>query len=117
MLAYTSWLYLNGLSIGIDPTWTWVGLAVCAFVGLYLIAIIVMPSLMPTNRRSIGLLGIGLIRFSHAFLRDNPSQYIYIADIVILLGVFLAIAGPTKLLLSKKMEEKILEKDVEIIEV
>jgi len=117
LLTYTIWLFVNGLSVWVTEAWTTAGLAVCAFVGLYLIAIIAFPSLMPTNRWSIGLLWIGLVWFAHAFLRDNPAQMVYIADVVKLLWVFLIIAGPTKLLMTNKMEQEIADKNVEIIEV
>jgi len=50
-------------------------------------------------------------------LVDNPDQMIYLRDIMILVGIYITITGPTKLLIPQKVQEALADEKVEIIEV
>jgi hypothetical protein len=86
-------------------------------VALYLIALTLRPRLVPTNRRALAVIGLVLIYFAHTTLLDTPEKNIYLRDIIKILGAFLAITGPMKLLVTKETEEAKFMEDVEIIEV
>jgi exosortase/archaeosortase len=86
-------------------------------VALYLIALTLRPRLVPTNRRALAVIGLVLIYFAHTTLLDTPEKSIYLRDIIKILGAFLAITGPMKLLVTKETEEAKFMEDVEIIEV
>lgn len=51
------------------------------------------------------------------YLTDSPTQYIFLRDVMKVIGVYLVIVGPMKLLIPKKVQEELEQKDVEIIEV
>ena len=58
-----------------------------------------------------------LIFLARGSLVDDPNQYVFMRDILILLWVFMIIVWPLKLLITKKQQEKIEEEQAEIIEV
>lgn len=119
LAAYTVWLYLGDkLIVASDAGSTnLIAYIFVLMIGLFLLGIIIKPSLLPNNRRGVLLLGIGIIRASHAYLLDNPSQMVYLQDIMKLVWVFLCITGPMKLLMSEKHQQQVFEQEVEVIEV
>lgn len=117
LLIYVVWLFIQWKTVGTTESLTLVAIVFAAALALYLIAIIVFKWLMPTNRYTIGLIGLVTILFANLYMVDDPSKYVYLADIMKLIWVFLVIAWPMKLLFTKKMEDEQFEKKVEIIEV
>lgn len=65
----------------------------------------------------LAIIGLVLIYFAHTTLLDTPEKGIYLRDIVKILGAFLAITGPMKLLVTKEAEQAKFMEEVEIIEV
>lgn len=63
------------------------------------------------------MIGIGIMLLAEALLVDNIDQQVYLQDVMKVVAVFFIIAGPTKLLISKKMAAKKESENVEIIEV
>lgn len=100
-----------------DPAMSTVLLILCAGVGVYLIAIVFFQKLLPNNRRSLAVAWIAIIIISHLYLQDTPENYVFLGDVMKLLGVYLIIVGPMKLLVSKRTQLAREEKSVEIIEV
>ncbi len=86
-------------------------------VWIWLIIAAVKPALLPQNRRAIGVVGIIIIMLAHSQLSDDATRYIFLSDIMTVVGVFLVIVGPMKLLIPKSVQQEVAEKDVEIIEV
>ena len=119
LLAYITWLMMWSLNVAYneDPTLSVVLLVLCGLIGLYLLAIAANPRLVPDNRYSIAILWVWIIFVSHLYLQDDPSVDVYLRDIMKIIGVLLVIAWPMKLLISKKVQEKRAEENVEIIEV
>ncbi len=92
-------------------------LIVCAIVGFLLIVAAIKPALLPQNRWSIAVVGIIIILLAQSQLSDDPSRYVFLQDIMKVIGVYLIIVGPMKLLIPKSVQEEVAQKDVEIIEV
>jgi len=116
---YTIWLYLGDKQI-VPAGMESVNLAALIFViviWLFLLALIVKESLLPNNRRGVLLLWVGIIRASHIYLADSPADMVYLRDIMKLVGVFLCIVWPMKLLTSADYAEKKFEEEMEVIEV
>lgn len=54
---------------------------------------------------------------AHLLLVDTPEQYVFLQDIIKVLGVFLIIVWPMKLLVNQKVADEKFNETVEIIEV
>lgn len=119
LVAYVSRLFMtqHTVSANGDYATSVFLLIMCAVVGLYLIAVVFFQKLLPNNRRSLAVAGAVIIIISHLYIQDSPENYVFIGDIMKLLGVYLIIVGPMKLLVSKRTQQIREEKDVEIIEV
>jgi hypothetical protein len=63
------------------------------------------------------VIGVLVILLADGYLIDNVATGVYLADFMKIFGVYLIIAGPTKMLFSQKAKEERFEKEVEIIEV
>lgn len=118
LIAYTGWLWVGNLPVtsGLIHV-TRMALIVCAIVGFLLIVATLKPALLPQNRWSIAVVGIIIILLAQSQLSDDASRYIFLKDIMKVIGVYLIIVGPMKLLIPKKVQEEVAQKDVEIIEV
>jgi hypothetical protein len=86
-------------------------------LGVYFIALVARPEWVPNNRWMLAVLWIILILVAEAMLQDDPTTHIYLKDIVKIIGAFLVITWPMKLLLTKEAEQKKFMEEVEIIEV
>lgn len=118
LVVYTGFLYSQGATIAQSPELQTSWFAVWLFAWLYLIAIIIFSKrFLPTNRYTLALVGIALILFPQLYLIDDPTSQVYLRDIMTLIGVFIAIVWPTKMLVTKKLEEQKMEDGAEIIEV
>lgn len=91
-------------------------LLVCGLVGVVLLIAVFKPAVLPQNRRSIAVFGIFIIILAHAHLEDSVVLQVYLRDVMKVIGVYLIIVGPMKLLIPKKIQEQVEQKDVEIIE-
>lgn len=122
IIALALWWYITRLlvsqaTVTVDPTHSMIALIVCLMVVIYLLAITLIQSLHPDNRRQIAVIGVLVILLANGYLVDNVASWIYLADFMKIFGVYLIIAGPTKMLFSEKAKEERFEKEVEIIEV
>lgn len=117
LLWYIAWLFVQWKTVAGTASLQLSSLIVCALIALYLIAIIAIKWLMPTNRYTIACIGVAAILYANLYMIDDPSTHVYLADIMKLVWVFLAIAWPMKLLSTKEMEQAQFDKSVEIIEV
>lgn len=116
---YSIWLYLGGQQV-VPAGMESINLTAIIFVviiWLFLLAVIVRESLLPDNRRGVLLLWVGIIRASHIYLADSPADMVYLRDIMKLVGVFLCIVWPMKLLTTDWYAEKKFEEEMEVIEV
>lgn len=118
LIAYTGWLWIGNLPVtsGLIHV-SKIALIICAIVGFLLIIAAMRPALLPQNRWSIAVVGIIIIMLAHSQLSDDPSRYIFLKDVMKVIGVYLIIVWPMKLLIPKKIQEEVAQKDVEIIEV
>lgn len=122
IIALALWWYITRLLVSqaivtVDPSNTLIALIVCLAVVAYLLAITLIQSLHPDNRRQIWVMGIFVILLANSYLVDNVATGVYLADFMKIFGVYLIIAGPTKMLFSQKAKDDRFEKEVEIIEV
>ncbi len=117
LLAYIIWLFIQWKTVASTETLSLVSIIVCALIALYLIAIIVFKWLMPTNRYTLAMVWIATILYSNLYMIDDPSNHVYLGDIMKLVWVFLIIAWPIKLLFTEEMEQEQFDKTVEVIEV
>jgi hypothetical protein len=65
----------------------------------------------------LAVVGIVIIFVAQSLFLDTPEQYIYLKDILKIIGASLVITGPMKLLTTKEAEQKKFMDEVEIIEV
>ena len=70
---------------------TRIALIVCAIVGFLLIVAALKPALLPQNRWSIAVFGIIMILLAQSQLSDDPSRYVFLKDIIKVIGVYLII--------------------------
>lgn len=114
---YITWLLISQAVVVTNPTYNLTALILCLAVVAYLLAITLIQSLHPDNRWQIALIWILVVLMADSYLIDNVAAGIYLADFMKIFGVYLIIAGPTKMLFSQKAKEERFEKEVEIIEV
>lgn len=122
LIALALWWYITRLLVSqavvtVDPAYTLTALILCLAVVAYLLAITLVQSFHPDNRRQIAVIGVLVILLADGYLIDNVATGVYLADFMKIFGVYLIIAGPTKMLFSQKAKEERFEKEVEIIEV
>ncbi len=128
ILKILTWIAIIGYTIFLYQQWATI--VKLEFIGLntlvYILEIIFAIFIISTALRTIKLkklkwiqffIGIVLISFSYFLLQDDSSKYIFIKDLTIVLGVFIAIAAPTWFLISKEVEKKLEDDVTEIIEV
>lgn len=119
LFAYVGRLFFQGVTVtaadssGANIT----ALILCGALALYILFVVFVPTMMPTNRWTLLVVGIIAIMWADIYLEDAASRQIFLKDITKLVGVFLVIIWPMKLLLSQKVVAKIEADQVEIIEV
>ena len=119
LLVYVGWLFIQWTVVTAagDQGWTVFALALSLFVALFFIAVALAPRLIPMNRWHLLLFGVLIILGAGYWLKDKPEQQVFLADIMKLVGVYLVITGPTRMLIPKKVQEAIEEEKMEVIEV
>jgi len=92
LIAYTGWLWIGNLPVtsGLIHV-SKIALIICAIVGFLLIIAAMRPALLPQNRWSIAVVGIIIIMLAHSQLSDDPSRYIFLKDVMKVIGVYLII--------------------------
>lgn len=77
----------------------------------------VNPVDMPMMKRTLFIFGIMLVLLGYVYLLNDPTKYIYISDMIRVLGILLIILSPTGVLITEKIKEKKQSKKTQIIEV
>lgn len=67
------------------------GYALVLVIAGYMLAMVLRPTLAPAKKRHLSLMGLVVIFFAQAMLVDQPTQMIYLADIMKLVGVLLIV--------------------------
>ncbi len=118
LIAYAIWLRINHFPVtaGLQHM-TDIALIAAIVVGAWLLLAVIRPSMLPQNRWAIGVVGLIIIILAEMQLSDDPSRHIYLKDFAKVIGVFLVIVGPMKLLIPKKVQQEMEDKNVEVIEV
>lgn len=119
LLIYCGWLRTQKAMLAADGhMMTNIAVFVaCALVGVYLLAMVIRPQFAPSNRWLLAIVGIAVIIGAEAWLQDTPEKFVYIQDVMKIVGAALVITWPMKLLNTKAAEEKKFMEQVEIIEV
>ncbi len=118
LACYAWFLYSQWAPVWTTAELTTAWIVVAMLVWIYLVAIIIASNkILPTNRYTIALIWIALILFANLYLVDDPTQNVYLADVMKIIWVFLVIIWPMKLLVTTAIQENKASKNVEIIEV
>lgn len=87
-------------------------------VWIYLFVLFAIhPIYMKINKVSLFVLGIALVLIGDTVLVNNSEVYIYICDLVKILGSFLVVLAWTNFFVSSKAKKQKEESTLEIIEV
>jgi hypothetical protein len=120
LLAYVVYLY------GINATivqWSYVDLQILLYILLFVFALYkfvfygVYPVKIQFSKVTLFVLGLVLLFVGEYVLINNPTQWVYIADLVKIIAVVLIVLSPTNILHTDKVMKKEKQKGVEIIEV
>ncbi len=119
LIAYSIWLRMQQAVIvtDADPLMNTLLLVLILVLGVYFIALVARPEWVPNNRWMLAVLWIILIILAEAMLQDDATKFVYTKDILKVIGAFLVITWPMKLLLTKEAEQKKFMEEVQIIEV
>lgn len=115
---YAAWLFTQGQTVVLD-FYEWYNIPIligAILLGLYLAIWVVMPRVFPTGRWTILFFGVCLVLVAYYIMQDNPSQQIYLRDILRILGAVLMIVWPMKLLIPSGVIKAQEDKSIEIIE-
>ncbi|AHB41793.1 hypothetical protein P148_SR1C00001G1014 [candidate division SR1 bacterium RAAC1_SR1_1] len=92
--------------------------SILAIVGIYLFVLFAIhPIYMKINKVSLFVLGIALVLIGDSVLINNIESYVYISDLVKILGSFLVVLAWTNFFVSAKAKKEKEESKLEIIEV
>lgn len=83
----------------------------------YLIFYVIKPTYIKKYKLRNTLIWIFIITSSQTFLTNNWPEWIYYADIFVVIWVILTILWPTNLLISQKLKKEKQDKRMEVIEV
>lgn len=120
LLGYVLFLYLQWAVI---VQWEYSHLNGFFYILLFIFALYkfvfygVYPVIVRFSKVMVFSLGVALLFIGAYVLQDNPSQGVYISDIIRVIGIVLMILGPTNLLHTEKNITKKKLKEVEVIEV
>jgi peptidoglycan/LPS O-acetylase OafA/YrhL len=117
MIGYAYYLWSNKLVITTNPEYNLYWIIFLAAFGVFALIMGIFPICFPRMRLIQFVAGIALILIWYYFFKDNPSQYVFVSDILRVLGVLLVILGPIGLCVPDKCIKQEEEKKVEIIEV
>ncbi len=125
LLSYVIFLYTHKVDIVPTKPWNYdvVILAIVALISLMIILVWLFRICFKRPRLTMFLMGIFLILFAYySGIVDYPknSNMVYLRDILVVLWVLASTLGLTNLCVydkCKKIEEKIKEEKMEIIEV
>jgi len=119
LFSYVGRLFFQGYTVvwGDSQVVNMTALILCAALALIMLIVVFFPTFFPTNRWFLLIVWVLTILLSDIYLQDAPNRMVYLQDITKLVWVFLVIVWPMKLLLNQQAQEKLAEKNVEIIEV
>jgi hypothetical protein len=120
LLAYVVYLY------GIQATivqWLYSDLQLLIYILLFAFLLYkfifygIYPVKIQFSKITLFVLWLVLLFVGEYVLLNNPSQWVYISDLIKIIGVVIAILSPTNILHTDKVLKKEKQKGVEIIEV
>jgi len=120
LLAYIVYLYGIGATI---VQWAYLDFNTVMYVLLFLFSLYkfvfygVYPVKINFSKITLFVLGMVLLFVGQYVLVNNPSQSVYIADLIKVVAVVLIMLSPTNILHTDKVMKKDKAKWVEIIEV
>lgn len=117
LLAYVGWIYYNKYNICVNPDWNLYAILFVSVLGLFIFAVGILMPCFPKMRLIQFLFWIFLIIFSYYFFKDDPWRYIFIRDILRIIGALLVILWPLGVCVPNKCIKQEEEKKIEIIEV
>jgi hypothetical protein len=120
LLAYVVYLY------GIQATivqWLYSDLQLLIYILLFTFLLYkfvfygIYPVKIQFSKITLFVLWLVLLFVGEYVLLNNPSQWVYISDLIKIIGVVITILSPTNILHTDKVLKKEKQKGVEIIEV
>lgn len=120
LLAYIVYLYGIGATI---VQWEYLDFNTVIYVLLFIFALYkfvfygAYPVKINFSKITLFVLGMVLLFVSEYILLNNPSQWVYISDLIKIIAVVLIVLSPTNILHTDKVMNKEKAKGVEIIEV
>jgi hypothetical protein len=120
LLAYIVYLYGVGATI---VQWSYADFNALLYVLLFVFALYkfvfygVYPVKINFSKITLFVLGMVLLFVGQYVLVNNPSQWVYIADLIKIVAVVLIVLSPTNILHTDVVMKKDKAKGVEIIEV
>ncbi len=120
LLAYIVYLYGVGATI---VQWAYLDFNTIIYVLLFVFALYkfvfygIYPVKINFSKITLFVLGMVLLFVGEYILLNNPSQWVYIADLIKIIAVVLIVLSPTNILHTDKVMKKDKAKGVEIIEV
>lgn len=120
LLAYIVYLYGIGATI---VQWAYLDFNTIIYVLLFVFALYkfvfygVYPVKINFSKITLFVLGMVLLFVGEYILLNNPSQWVYISDLIKIIAVVLIVLSPTNILHTDKVMNKEKAKGVEIIEV
>jgi peptidoglycan/LPS O-acetylase OafA/YrhL len=117
LIGYAWWLLSRGAIIGTSDIFNYAGYALVLVIAGYMIAMVLRPTVAPAKKRHLSLMGLVVIFFAQAMLVDQPTQMIYLADIMKLVGVLLIVGWPAWLFHDDQVVQERKIAEAEIIEV
>ncbi len=120
LLAYIVYLYGIGATI---VQWAYLDFNTIIYVLLFVFALYkfvfygVYPVKINFSKITLFVLGMVLLFVGEYILLNNPSQWVYISDLIKIIAVILIVLSPTNILHTDKVMNKEKAKGVEIIEV
>ncbi len=117
LIIYAWWIYKNWYIISVNAEWNLYAIGFVGILGLFITLMWILMPCFPKMRLIQFLFWFFLIVFSYYFFRDNPDKFIFIRDILRVLGALLVILGPFGVCVPQKCVKQEEEKKIEIIEV
>lgn len=120
LLAYIVYLYGIGATI---VQWSYLDFNTAIYVLLFVFSLYkfvfygIYPVKINFSKITLFVLGMVLLFVGEYVLVNNPSQWVYIADLIKIIAVVLVVLSPTDILHTDKVMKKDKAKWVEIIEV
>ena len=127
MISYASFLLVQGVDVLVvqDAMPNQLGLIAVIFLGAFLVLMGVRPVCFPKMKIVYFCLGVFLVMMGRMYfldmgsihLLDDPSEMVFIGDIIRIVGVLSMILGPLGICIPTRCKKIQEEREVEIIEV